>query len=403
MAKTLTAAAVARLRAGKRRREIPDGGSPGLYLIIQPTGKKSWAMRFRRPSGKSAKLTLGSVDLSGLEVDDPVIGSPLTLQAARRLAAQVHHQRAHGRDVVAARHREKLELKARGANDFAQAAIDFVERYAMRKQRRWRLATARVLGLQPADDGHGLVLIPRGLADRWRERPIAEIDGDDIHAIVDEARERGMPGLERRTDGPSEARARAMFSTLSGMFSWLVEQRRLRVNPVMGVARPETPKTRDRVLSETEILAFWKAASSERAEFGGLLKTLLLTGCRLNEVAGMRWSELKGADIWEIPGTRTKNHRTHQVPLSPLVRATIESVPARSPELVFSTDGRHPIAAWSQLKRRIDAAMGNPPPWVLHDLRRTAATGMAELGIPPPRRWSHSRRQWRREEADQEP
>jgi integrase len=340
MAKTLTAAAVARLRAGKRRREIPDGGSPGLYLIIQPTGKKSWAMRFRRPSGKSAKLTLGSVDLSGLEVDDPVIGSPLTLQAARRLAAQVHHQRAHGRDVVAARHREKLELKARGANDFAQAAIDFVERYAMRKQRRWRLATARVLGLQPADDGHGLVLIPRGLADRWRERPIAEIDGDDIHAIVDEARERGMPGLERRTDGPSEARARAMFSTLSGMFSWLVEQRRLRVNPVMGVARPETPKTRDRVLSETEILAFWKAASSERAEFGGLLKTLLLTGCRLNEVAGMRWSELKGADIWEIPGTRTKNHRTHQVPLqawtteisSALIRAP---VPAFRPPVFF--------------------------------------------------------------------
>jgi hypothetical protein len=281
MAKMLTVAAIQRLRAGKRRREIPDGGSPGLYLIIQPTGKKSWAMRFRRPSGKSAKLTLGPVDLSGLEVDDdPVIGSPLTLVSARRLAAQIHHERARGRDVVAAQHREKLERKARGGKDFAQAANDFVERYAMRKQRRWH-ETARLLGLRPAYDGPGLVLIPRGLADRWRDRPITEIDSDDIHGIVDEARERGMPGLEKRTDGPSEARARAMFSTLSGMFAWLVEKgRRLRVNPVIGVGRPETSRARDRVLSEAEIIAFWKAASAERVEFGVPLKLLLLTGCR---------------------------------------------------------------------------------------------------------------------------
>ena len=73
-----------RLRPDKERREVPDGGCSGLYLIIQPSGVKSWAMRFRRPSGKSAKLTLGPVDLTNKEVQsEPVVGMPLTLASAR--------------------------------------------------------------------------------------------------------------------------------------------------------------------------------------------------------------------------------------------------------------------------------------------------------------------------------
>jgi integrase len=383
MAKVLTAAAVARLRAGKHRREIPDGGSPGLYLIVQVTGKKSFAMRFRRPSGKSCKLTLGPVDLSGTEHDgDPVIGAPLTLQGARMLAAQVHRDRARGKDVVAARRRERLEVAARGENTFAQAARDYVQQYAKRRQRRWRLDCARLIGLRP--DGDDLVMIPKGLADRWRDRPITDITGDDVFGVVEEAREHGVPGLGQRTKGPSESRARGVYSALSGMFSWLLTKRRVRVNPMIGVARPEAPKARDRVLSEAEIVSFWTAASAERPEFAGVLKTLLLTGARLNEAAGMRRSELSddGA-TWTLPSSRTKNHRVHIVPLTPLVQNLIASVPARSTEFVFSTDGRSPIGSWSLLKKRLDAAMGNPAPWVLHDLRRTAATGMAELRIAP--------------------
>ena len=116
MAKQLTAAAVERLRPDKERREVPDGGCSGLYLIIQPSGVKSWAMRFRRPSGKSAKLTLGPVDLTNKEVQsEPVVGMPLTLASARSLATELHRQRAMGKDVVATRHREKLERAARGA------------------------------------------------------------------------------------------------------------------------------------------------------------------------------------------------------------------------------------------------------------------------------------------------
>lgn len=97
--KVLTAASVAKVRPGARKLEIPDGGSggSGLRLVVQVSGHKSWAMRFRRPDGRSANLTLGPVDLTGDEpADEPTIGQPLTLAGARRLAASIARQRAMG-------------------------------------------------------------------------------------------------------------------------------------------------------------------------------------------------------------------------------------------------------------------------------------------------------------------
>jgi hypothetical protein len=85
--KRLTAAAVEKLKPTSKRQEIPDAGSDGLRLIIQPSGAKSWAMRFRRPDGAQTKLTLGPVDLSGREgTGTPMMGAPLTLKEARGLA-----------------------------------------------------------------------------------------------------------------------------------------------------------------------------------------------------------------------------------------------------------------------------------------------------------------------------
>jgi hypothetical protein len=102
MAKThLTAAGVLRLKPAAVRREVPDAGAVGLRLVIQPSGAKSWALRFRRPGGRLAKLTLGPLDSAGNETPhQPVIGFPLTLVAARALAAEVHRQRAQDLDVV---------------------------------------------------------------------------------------------------------------------------------------------------------------------------------------------------------------------------------------------------------------------------------------------------------------
>jgi len=216
MAKTMTAAAVKNYRPGEVRREIPDGGCPGLYLVIPAGGHRSWAMRFRRPNGKPAKLTLGPVDLSGKEAEsEPVLDWPLTLAAARRLAAEVLRQRAMGRDVVAdydaSRRRQKSEHEIRAKSTFAAAARDFIEQYASKKTRRWR-ETARLLGLAYPLTGGEPTPIKAGLCQRWNDKPIAEIDGHDIHSLIDETRRSGAPGLERRSDGPTEARARVMLS-----------------------------------------------------------------------------------------------------------------------------------------------------------------------------------------------
>jgi len=379
--KKLTAAAVRRYRAGAKRRAIAD--AHGLYLIVQPTGSKSWAMFFRNTGGRMAKLTLGSLDESGKETPaDPVIGMPLTLAGARRLAAEVNRQRALGQDVVALRLREKTERKTAAANTFVLAAKSFITEHSMRRVRGWR-EQARLLGLKPSENG--LEEIRGGLCERWRDRPISAIDGHDVHRLVDEVRRRGVPGLERRSDGVSESRARHMFACLSKLFAWLVQQRRVETNPCIGVHRPDASEKRERVLTDGEIVKFWAATDEIGPPFGPVLKLLLLTGCRLNEITGLRWEEVSedGAAI-NLPGSRTKNHRAHTVPLSKAAQAILASM-QRIPkaEFIFSTTLTTPISGWSKTKRRLNNLMGVTD-WRIHDLRRTAATGMARAGADLP-------------------
>jgi integrase len=278
--------------------------------------------------------------------------------------------------------KQRLRLAAAEAaeNTFAAAAKDWIEQDASKNTRRWK-EQARLLGLGPKTRA----LITKGLAARWAERPVVEIDGHDIYGIVDETRRLGAPGLARRSNGPTESRARAMLSCLSTMFDWLVRKRRVDKNPCASVPRPDTPKARDRVLTNTEIVKFWRAAGAAGKPFETALKLLLLTGCRLNEVTGMRYEELsEDGTQWTVPGSRTKNHRPHIVSFPPFARALLAEVQRiEGLDLVFTTTGRSPVSGWTKVKSRLDQAMGNPPHWVLHDLRRTAATGMAEIGIDP--------------------
>jgi len=128
----MTVAGVRKYTAASHRREIRDSLAVGLYLIIQPkpSGAKSWAMRFRRPDGRSAKLTLGRVDLSQDETADaPQLGGALTLRQARQLANEIDRRRARGQDVIAehaaAKHSQRQAAQRRGANTFEVAAREF--------------------------------------------------------------------------------------------------------------------------------------------------------------------------------------------------------------------------------------------------------------------------------------
>src|SRR5262249_48943862 len=158
----------------------------------------------------------------------------------------------------------------------------------------------------------------KSLADRWRDRPLSSITSDDVHWIIDEARERAVPGLKRNGNGPSESMAHQMSSKLRSMFTWLLEKRLIKTNIFAAVVSPKNPaKARERVLSDAEIVKFWKATDTLAAPAGQCLKLLLLTGCRLNEIAMLARAEVDGSTI-TIPTARSKNKLAHVVPLAPL-------------------------------------------------------------------------------------
>jgi integrase len=403
----LTDAAIKKYVPSKeRRRRIRDLKATGLFLIVEPSGTKAFEMRFRRPDLRPAKIRLGKYSEHEIE-GDPVLGQRmLTLAAARQLAAEVHRRRALGEDVIgehkAQKRRRRTEVKDRENSSFGLALRDFVREYAQRKTRRWR-DTARQFGLCYDASGKIAEEIKDGLATRWGDKDVRAIDAADISTICHEAKRIGTPGIPARRDGFSEERGRKLFMALSALFKWLHRESRIAVNPCPGAYHAETAPARDRVLSADEIRWFWQATETVDAPrvagapkpFKPLLRLLLLTGARLNEVAQMRRGELHSDGVWRLPGERTKNKQAHMVPLSPLARELIASMPDKGGDFVFTTNGgKSPVSGWNRMKRRLDARMAELakaekgakatiPPFRLHDLRRSCVTHMAELGIRP--------------------
>jgi integrase len=159
----------------------------------------------------------------------------------------------------------------------------------------------------------------------------------------------------------------------SALYSWAVHQDLLAENPFSGL-KLEPAATRDRVLTDAELVAIWNATSGPGFH-NSIVRLLMLTGQRREEVAGMRWSELApDRSTWTIPGTRTKNHRDHIVPLSPQARAVLAAQPELGDDRVFWY--RNFSEAKTALDKKTDVTG-----WRLHDLRRTVATGLQRLGV----------------------
>ncbi|MBX3537666.1 MAG: tyrosine-type recombinase/integrase [Chelatococcus sp.] len=370
MAKAFTVKGVEAIKSDVVRREIPDGALPGLYLVVQPSGATSWAVRYRY-GGKPKKLTIGTY---------PAI----ELAAARELARVALRAVAEGRDPGAEKKAaQRAAERAAGAErDLVENIADaFVERYAKANTREstWK-ETKRLL---EAD------VVPV-----WRGRRIQEINKRDVIELLDRVVDRGAPVMANR-----------VLAAIRRMFSWCVERGILDTSPCTDVKAPASERSRDRVLTDEEIRLVWRACDAVGWPFGPLTKLLLLTGQRRDEVAEMRRSELdleKG--VWIIPRERVKNDRAHEVPLAKSAIALIEGLPkVKSKEgYVFTTTGDTPVGGFSRAKSRIDdaiikslekvaAANGTDPSevkpldrWTLHDLRRTMASGMARLGVNLP-------------------
>lgn len=180
-------------------------------------------------------------------------------------------------------------------------------------------------------------------------------------------------------------------SSLSAFFNWAVKEGLLDANPVAGTAKAEEGGSRERVLVPSELAEVWAALPQD--QFGDIVRLLILTAQRREEIGGLAWSEVKG-DLIALPPERVKNKRLHQLPISPQAKTILDRQPRRNNrDLIFGI-GKGGFSGWSDCKTRLDKAILEKrrekdrkakamPDWRLHDLRRTAATGMAELGVLP--------------------
>lgn len=355
MARALTAKAVEALKADPEKRiEVPDPALSGLYLVVQPSGSKSWALRYRF-GGKPAKLTLGRW---------PVMG----VADARAAATEALDTLDHGRNPAGEK-KAREEAAAQTNRDTVAAVIElFLRRHASHNRRGDDVAA----------------MFKREIMKKWGEREIQSIGKRDVIEVLDAIVDRGSPVTANRL--------RAHLNTL---FNWAKGRDIVQANPLDGIKPPAPEKPRDRVLTDDEIRLFWNACDGLAYPFGPLYRILLLTGQRLREVAEMTWREVDG-NTWTLPADRSKNGDEHVIPLSPEVMAILEGLP-RIGRYAFTTTGETPVSGFTRAKERLDKLMGEAvnkdlpegaepvaiPPFTIHDLRRTAATGMAGLRFPP--------------------
>jgi integrase len=378
MAYLLTAKAIENAKGKDDRYELPDGG--GLYLVVQPSGARSWAYRYRH-YGKPRKLTLGPYPLIPL-ADKKDEKGRILVKGARTLAGQAREAVEGGKDPAADKKAETEDGPDRDLVPVAMRA--FVERYAKPKNRDWT-GTANLLGLRFDEEKKELIAFPGGPALKWATRRVQEITKHDVLDLLDADVDRGAPLAANRR-----------LAHLRRFFNWLIERDVIAASPCAGVKAPTPENVRDRVLTDDEIRWFWKACEREAFPFGHLGQLLLLTGQRRSEVSDMVQSEIEDS-LWTIPSERTKNAEVHTVHLTEMALSVIDkrTIVANESGYLFCTNGLTPISGFSKAKREIDEAMlkvmqeeigedAKLEPWRFHDLRRTVASGMARIGIDLP-------------------
>ncbi|MFM9847987.1 MAG: tyrosine-type recombinase/integrase [Hyphomicrobiaceae bacterium] len=360
MAGYLSVLAVEKLKPETKRYEEPDG-LQGLYLIVQPSGAKSWAVRYRI-NRRPRKLTLGPFPRI-----DPV--------KARAKAREAFELISMGRDPAAEK-RASTTSDGEDRDTFAGVLQTYVQRHTRHHHKTW-VENARLLGLKPdPTDEQVLTAIKGGLVHCWGHRALSEIRKRDVIDVLDAIMDRGKGRTANRT-----------LQTLGAFFKWAGASRDLiTASPCTGIVPPAVERRRARVLTHDEIRLFWKATEILGHPFGYVAQLMLLTGARRKEVAGMNRAELnleRGA--WSLPGERTKNELAYDVFLSKSALAILAKVPrVQGTELLFTGTGITPVSGFSRAKKIIDRLMSEGVPhWQFHDLRRTCASGMADVGVAP--------------------
>jgi integrase len=354
-AKILTAITCRNAHPGAGRREIPDRGCAGLHLVVQSSGHKSWAVRFRY-RGQTRKLTLGSfLDNGGQEPGgEPVIGTPLSLASARQLAAQALRQAKSGVDPCAEKQRHRVAQRVTEADTLQAISEEFLRRVG---------AGLRSVSQRRAD--LELLYGPLG------RMPVTEIK-----------RGQYTRALDRIADERGPLRADRVLAAVKRLLSWHSERSDF-ISPLGRGGRRVKPNAlvRERVLSIDELRQVWTTAETYPGPFGAYLRFTLLTACRRNESAGLRRGELSdGGKTWTIPGARYKNGKDTLIPLSRAAQKIIAEQPQLG-DFVFTSKGTCALGGFALRKTQFDKACGIDG-WTIHDLRRSSRTLLSRAGIP---------------------
>lgn len=368
------------------RRPPPDAGQvelwddlvPGFGLRIAAGGARTFFV-MKRLKGKLVRRTVGKV----APADGAAVEGELTLPAARERARKLLEALARGIDPDAAKAAQAGAGAASTPRTFGEVAAAYFK--------------------DPSKRG-GAALRSRGELERkvrvdlaaWKDRPIAEITRADVRAVIN------------AKHATSPVSANRLLALVRRILRWAVREDLIGANPAMDIDRPAQEEERDRVLTLAELQRVWAGAEAMGYPYGPLIKMLILTAQRRNEVAGLLRDEIDGKN-WKLPDARAKRGKGHLVPLSPRAVAILEDLPTIGGSPLMFTTGKRaakkgekvdaqaqpaPVSGWSRMKDRLDRVIAEQAakaakepldmerhgmaPWTLHDLRRSVATHLRD-------------------------
>lgn len=367
-----------RVPKGAMSLEVRDTACDGLRLRVLPTGKMTWSVVYRvagkgdmtaagtRKKGPPTRVTLGS--------------SEVKYSDARKQAVEIMELASKGVDYARQR---KEETAGRSARTVEALIERFIVEYARPETKKSgnREELARNWLEKPE-------------VKAWHGRDLSDITKADIHVVLDKI-----------VSGRGEPAAIEMRKHLSKFFHWAVDRQLISINPISRLDRVEAYEVRERVLSMDELRRVWDAAGEMGYPFGPMYRMLILTGARRAEIGEMERNErrsivLNGEAVPAvvIPPSRHKSGRGHTMYLSPPAVAILDNLPDLGGKFLFSsTAGKTPVSGYSKGKARLDRILAKRiaeeaaerkeeaqpmERWTVHDIRRTVATNLAEMGIP---------------------
>jgi integrase len=339
-----------------QRYEVIDAVVPGLGVRVSPTGQRTFILIAR--FGGSKNPTRRAIGECGV----------ITLEMARAKARSWIELIREGKDPKHEEERLRRAEIRKQKQTFESVAEEYIDRHIK------KLRTAKESARE----------IRNELISEWSDRPISELRREDVVSLIEDI-----------ADRPAPYKAHLVFAHMRSLFNWAINRGtygletaptdRLRPTTLIGPKEP-----RQRVLSDAELAALWRATEKTGYPYGPLYRMLMLTGARKSGVAGARRREIDGdKKLWTVPAERFKSNATHLVPLTDLLLALIAQLPEfKKGDLLFSTSfGVREVSGFSQAKRHIDDLMAaelgkKPEPWVVHDIRRTVRTRLASLRVP---------------------